>query len=157
MTDAIKNFSLHPTMPQKIKIWTGCDHAGLSLKRQLIRKFPQYEWHDEGTRTEDSVDYPDYAAKVAEALKDKTDAIGLLICGSGEGMVMKANRYPWIRAALCWTTEVAKLTRAHNDANVLCLAARLVDPLDNEKILSAFIETPFEGGRHQRRVDKLKG
>jgi len=147
----------------KTQLWIGSDHAGFSLKQRLIQAHPEFEWHDEGTFGEESVDYPDFAAKVATALKEQLppkngtsgNAFGVLICGSGEGMVMKANRYPWIRAALCWTEEVARLTRAHNDANVLCLAARLVDPAINEKILLTFAASPFEGGRHQRRVDKM--
>lgn len=142
----------------KIKLWIGCDHAGFKLKQDLMRKFPQFEWHDQGTVSEESVDYPDFAAKVCEALKNETSELGsfgVLICGSGEGMVIKANRYPWIRAALCWTEELARLSRAHNNANVICLASRHVEPALNEKILEAFVTTPFEGGRHQRRVEKL--
>lgn len=141
-----------------IKIWVGADHAGFKLKQDLIKKFPQFEWQDLGTFSEESVDYPDYAAKVCEALKPEISnpgTFGLLICGSGEGMVIKANRYPWIRAALCWNEELARLSRAHNNANVLCLAARHVDPVINEKILEMFMSSPFEGGRHQRRVEKL--
>lgn len=142
----------------KVKIWVGCDHAGFTLKQDLIKKFPQFEWYDQGSFSEESVDYPDFAEKVANALKAESKnetSFGLLICGSGEGMVIKANRYPWIRAALCWNEEVARLSRAHNNANVLCLASRQVDAAINEKILSTFMSSPFEGGRHQRRVDKL--
>jgi ribose 5-phosphate isomerase B len=142
----------------KTQLWIGSDHAGFSLKQRLIQSHPEFEWHDVGTTSEESVDYPDFAAKVATALKpeiQKANVFGILICGSGEGMVMKANRYPWIRAALCWNEEVARLTRAHNNANVLCLAARLIDPVINEKILLTFLSSPFEGGRHQRRVDKM--
>lgn len=142
----------------EIKLWVGCDHAGFTLKQDLMRKFPQFEWHDQGTFNEDSVDYPDFAQKVVDALKSETqreNTFGVLICGSGQGMVMKANRSPWIRAALCWNEEVARLARAHNNANVLCLASRLIDTAINEKILAAFVSSPFEGGRHQRRVDKI--
>src|SRR5580698_4533675 len=96
----------------KTQLWVGADHAGFKLKQSLIKRYPQYEWHDEGTLNEESVDYPDFAEKVALALKEKKEnSFGVLICGSGEGMVMKANRYPWIRAALCWNEEVARLTR----------------------------------------------
>ena len=136
-------------------VYVGADHAGFALKAHLIHRFPQYEWHDEGTFSEESVDYPDFAAKVTARLKDAPNAFGLLICGSGEGMVIKANRSPWIRAALCWNEEVARLSRNHNNANVLCLSSRLVDPSLNEKILTAFLSAPFEGGRHQKRIDKL--
>ena len=142
----------------KVKIWVGADHAGFKLKQDLIKKFPQFEWQDQGTFNEESVDYPDFATKVCEALKPElanANTFGLLICGSGQGMVMKANRYPWIRAALCWNEELARLSRAHNNANVLCLAARHVDQTQNEKILETFMSSPFEGGRHQRRVEKL--
>lgn len=137
-------------------MWVGCDHAGFNLKTALIARFSNVAWRDEGSFDSTSVDYPDYAEKVAIRLKENPKDLGLLICGSGEGMVMKANRYGWIRAALCWNVESARLSRAHNDANVLCLASRLIDEETNAKILTAFLETAFEGGRHQRRVDKLK-
>jgi ribose 5-phosphate isomerase B len=142
------------SMP-RLKIWVGCDHAGYPLKKQLMEKFTDVEWHDQGTFSEESVDYPDYAAKVAEAMQGDEKAKGLLICGSAQGVAMKANRYAWIRAAVCWSEEVAKLSRQHNDANVCCLAARLLDALTNEKIFKTFITTEFEGGRHQKRVAKL--
>lgn len=140
------------------------DHAGFSLKKHLIQKFPQVQWVDLGPADETSVDYPDYADKVARALSEKgTPApgspdlppFGVLICGSGQGMAIKANRNPNIRAALCWTPEVAGLARSHNDANVLCLGSRVIDTDTNEKILEKFISTPFEGGRHVGRVKKL--
>jgi len=137
-------------------IFIACDHAGLEMKTHLIGKFPFLPWKDLGTNTPDSVDYPDYAAKLGEELKGRlNDSCGVLVCGSGQGMAMRANRFPFIRAALCWSEEVAKLTRQHNDANVLCLAGRLTTPAIAEQILAAFLETTFEGGRHQRRVDKL--
>jgi ribose 5-phosphate isomerase B len=136
-------------------IWTACDHAGFALKVRLMNLFPDYKWHDLGSFSEESVDYPDYAEKLAAAMKARPTDLGLLICGSGQGMAIKANRYPWIRAALCWNEEVARMARQHNHANVLCLAGRLIDAELNEKILTAFFSTPFEGGRHQRRVDKL--
>jgi ribose 5-phosphate isomerase B len=141
---------------KKVKVWVGCDHAGFDLKQQLMQKFNEIDWSDVGTdRSDVSVDYPDFATKVALAIKDHPDDFGLLICGSGQGMVIKANRSPWVRAALCWSEEAAKLSRAHNNANVLCLAARLVDATTNEKILSTFVTVSFEGGRHQTRVNKL--
>lgn len=143
---------------EKIRLWVGADHAGFQLKQDLMKKFPQYEWHDQGTFNEDSVDYPDFAARVCEQLKPELaspNTFGVLICGSGEGMVIKANRYSWIRAALCWNDELARLSRAHNNANVLCLAARHVEASLNEKILETFVSSPFEGGRHLRRVEKL--
>lgn len=139
----------------KIGIWTGCDHAGFPLKKHLMEQFPQYQWHDQGTFDEASVDYPDFAEKVALSLKTRPNDFGLLICGSGQGMAIKANRYPWVRAAICWNEEVARLARAHNNANVLCLAGRLVDSNTNERILKSFLNSSFEGGRHLRRVEKL--
>jgi ribose 5-phosphate isomerase B len=145
------------TIKNKFKtIFMACDHAGLEMKDHLLGKFPFLPWKDLGTFAPASVDYPDYAAKLCEELKPRLkDSCGILICGSGQGMAMGANRFPFIRAALCWSEEVATLARLHNDANVLCLAGRLTSNAVAEKILSAFLETAFEGGRHQRRVDKL--
>lgn len=136
-------------------IWTASDHAGFELKNHLKQRFSDYEWQDLGAFNEESVDYPDYAEKLASELKSRPSERGLLICGSGQGMAIKANRHSWIRAAVCWNEEVARLARAHNNANVLCLASRLVSREVNERILTAFMSAPFEGGRHQRRVDKL--
>lgn len=137
-------------------LFVACDHAGLELKRHLMGRFPGLPWKDLGTNETSSVDYPDYAAKLGLALEGELPgARGLLICGSGQGMAMRANRFPFIRAALCWNEEVAKLSRSHNDANVLCLAGRFTSPAEAERILNVFLQTPFEGGRHQGRVSKL--
>lgn len=137
-------------------LFVACDHAGLELKLHLIGKFPFLPWKDLGTFTPESVDYPDYAGHLATAMKDRlSDSRGVLICGSGQGMAIKANRYDYLRAALCWSEEVAVATREHNDANVLCMGARFVPPAIAERILDAFLKTPFEGGRHIRRVEKL--
>ena len=137
-------------------IFIASDHAGLEMKRHLLARFPHLPWKDLGPFNADSVDYPDYAAKLCKELEGKTeDSVGVLVCGSGQGMAIRANRFPFIRAALCWNEEIAMLSRQHNDANVLCLAGRhTVFPLA-EKILDVFLKTPFEGGRHQKRVDKL--
>jgi ribose 5-phosphate isomerase B len=108
--------------------------------------------------TSESVDYPDYANLVAEKLlniKNNDEAIGVLICGSGQGVAMRANKFKHIRAALCWNKEIAELSREHNNANVLCMGARFVDLKIAEEILIAFIQTKFAGGRHERRVNKL--
>jgi len=142
--------------PEYKTIYIASDHAGLDLKRHLLSRFQALPWKDLGTNTNDSVDFPDYAAKLCEAMKgDLEHSCGVLICGSGQGMAMRANRYPFIRAALCWDQQIAELAREHNNANVLCLAGRhTVYPLA-EVILDAFLSTPFAGGRHQRRVDKL--
>jgi ribose 5-phosphate isomerase B len=139
------------------KIFIACDHAGLPLKNALIAANTKIKWQNLGTNDDTSVDYPDYAARLAEELKKSANAraLGVLICGSGQGMAIKANRYKHIRAALCWSTEVAELSRAHNNANVLCMGSRLIATNLACEIFDTFIKTPFEGGRHERRVTKL--
>lgn len=138
--------------PQSLYI--ASDHAGFALKEELKTRMPEVAWQDLGAYSTSSVDYPDFADRLARAVTASGDQ-GVLICGSGQGMAIRANRYPTIRAALCWSPEVAKLSRQHNDANVLCLAGRLIDSKANLKILKAFLETSFEGGRHMARVEKL--
>ncbi len=142
---------------QKYKtIFIACDHAGFEMKQHLIGKFPFLPWKDLGTYTAEAVDYPDYAEKLCMELEPRlNDSIGVLICGSGQGIAMRANRFPFIRAAICWNEDVAKGARQHNNANILCLAGRLTPLPTSELILNAFLTTAFEGGRHQRRVDKL--
>ncbi|MGZ3722298.1 MAG: RpiB/LacA/LacB family sugar-phosphate isomerase [Bdellovibrionales bacterium] len=145
------------TIKKKFKtIFVASDHAGLEMKNHLLGRFPFLPWKDLGTMTPASVDYPDYAEKLCLEMKPRLkETCGVLICGSGQGMAMRANRFPFIRAALCSSEEIATLARLHNDANVLCLGGRLTPLPVSEKILSAFLETTFEGGRHQGRVDKL--
>ncbi|MCB9027040.1 MAG: ribose 5-phosphate isomerase B [Bdellovibrionaceae bacterium] len=140
-------------MPKKIFIAN--DHAAVSLKKFLIKEFPNYEWHNLGTDNENSVDYPDFAIELGKKMLDDKDSIGLLICGSGQGMAITANKFAYIRAALCWNTEVAKLAREHNNANVLCLGARLLSPNEAKEIFKTFINTAFAGGRHENRVQKI--
>lgn len=136
------------------KILIASDHAGFARKQEIKKLFPQIQWEDLGTDAEESVDYPDYADRVAKRIT-KDGGYGVLICGSGQGMAIRANRYPKVRAALCWSEEVAKLSREHNDANVLCMGSRVLD-LDTAKAVAlAFLETEFAGGRHQQRVSKL--
>lgn len=135
-------------------IFIASDHAGYDLKEKLKSKFADLPIEDLGPSGPESVDYPDYAAKLAERIQDD-DTFGILICGSGQGMAIKANRYPKVRAALAWTDEVAKLSRTHNNANVLCLPARLVEHEELLKATETFLNTAFEGGRHARRVEKL--
>ena len=126
------------------------------MKCHLIGRYPFLPWKDLGTGTSGSVDYPDYAQKMGLALKDHLqDSCGVLVCGSGQGMAMRANRFNFIRAALCWNEEVAQLARQHNDPNVLCLAGRLTTFPAAEQIFKSFLSTGFEGGRHQGRVNKL--
>lgn len=133
------------------------DHAGVALKQTLVAAARKLNLTplDLGVNTDDSVDYPDQAYAVCTAIEDGRATRGVLICGSGVGMSMAANRYSHIRAALCFTPEVARLARAHNDANVLVLGARLIDEATAVACLEAFLTTEFEGGRHQRRVEKL--
>lgn len=137
------------------KLVVGSDHAGFELKEHLKKALPELPWEDLGTfSATTSVDYPDFANEVCQRVSDP-ETIGLLICGSGQGMAIRANRYLNIRAALCWNEEVARLARAHNNANVLCLGARTMDPQVCERTLLTFLDTAFEGGRHANRVDKL--
>ncbi len=133
------------------------DHAGLSLKRHLIEhlKAAGHTVTDFGPETADSVDYPDHGAPAARAVAAGECALGLLVCGTGIGMSMVANKVRGIRAALCHTEWEARATRAHNDANVLCLGERVIGPGLAEAILDAFLASEYEGGRHARRVQKI--
>lgn len=137
-------------------IYIASDHAGVDLKKQLIQTLSVegVMIHDLGPTTKDSVDYPDYAHQLCNAITNQSD-FGILICGSGIGMSITANRHPHIRAALCRTVEDAKFSRQHNNANVLCLGARVTDETLALQIVNAFLETNFEGGRHQQRVEKI--
>lgn len=142
-----------------IKIAFGCDHAGYPLKSVIMDYLLQhddlYSVIDFGTDTPDSVDYPDFVHPAMQALGAGVADRGILVCGSGNGVAMTANKYAHIRAALCWNQELATLSRLHNDANVLCLGARFIEPSLALDILEKFLTTSFEGGRHQRRVDKI--
>ena len=138
-----------------IKVAIACDHGGVELKKYLKDSF-KVKWIDLGTdNAKKSVDYPDYGFALAEAVAEGEAEFGIAICGSGIGISMACNRHPEIRAALCTNTTMAKLTREHNDANVLCLGARLTGDILAVEIVKEFLETPFEGGRHAARVDKL--
>ncbi len=140
-----------------MKIAAGSDHAGLSLKRQLLERLRAqgHEVSDLGTHDTQSCDYPDFAAAVARAVAGGEADRGLLVCGTGQGMAMAANRVPGVRAAVCADTFSARATRAHNDANVLCIGERVVGPGLAGDIVDAFVAAPFEGGRHQNRVAKI--
>lgn len=133
------------------------DHSGFVLKHALKNYLRElgYEPLDLGPDSEASVDYPDYAFKVADALKDGKAAKGILICGSGNGISIAANRALHVRCALCHSEETAKLSREHNDANVLAMGARIVDEATAKAMVKAFLSTPFAGGRHEGRVSKL--
>ncbi len=140
-----------------MKIPIGSDHAGFALKETIKRLLTErgYEVEDLGTHSEESVDYPDYAVKVAEKVEHGQAERGILVCGSGQGVCMTANRYPHVRAALVWSRNVAVTSRTHNDANILCLPGRFIEDAEAESILDIFLNTPFEGGRHTRRVEKM--
>ncbi|MCZ2355907.1 MAG: ribose 5-phosphate isomerase B [Bacteroidia bacterium] len=133
------------------------DHAGFELKEACKANLTQagIEVRDFGTHNQNSVDYPDFVHPVAKFLQEHSEYKGILICGSGQGVCITANRYTHIRAALCWEKNIAALARKHNDANVLCLPARFVTPQDSFDIIQTFLTTPFEGGRHQVRIDKI--
>lgn len=139
------------------KIYIAADHAGFSLKQFLIAELTKlgFTTVDLGCDSaEISVDYPDFAKKLAQKIKNKNDR-GILICGSGIGISIAANRFKHIRAALCTSIKLAKLSRAHNDANVICFGARIVSPKITLASIKAFLSTDFEDGRHRKRVEKL--
>ncbi len=139
------------------RIAIASDHAGFPLKEILRGELDAmgYDVEDLGTHAEESVDYPDFAEAMAMAIKNGSVDRGVLVCGTGIGIAMAANRFSWIRAGVCQDTTSARLTRAHNDANVLAMGARLIGSETAKDCLRAFLETPYEGGRHGRRVDKL--
>ena len=141
--------------PETIVI--AADHAGYEMKRALKQRLADdgFDVVDLGTDNEESVDYPDYAALPAESIVAGQSARGVLLCGSGIGMSIAANRFPGVRAALVSDAGAARLARQHNDANVLVIGARLIDAAVAEECLEAFLSTDFEGGRHQRRVRKM--
>lgn len=140
-----------------MKVGIGCDHAGYHLKEVLkeILTSKGHEVTDCGTYSTDSTDYPDYAHAVASGVASKEYDQGVLICGSGNGISMSANKHQGVRAALCWTKEIAELARLHNDANILSLPARYIAKEQGVEILETFFNTAFEGGRHARRVNKI--
>ncbi|WGK65832.1 ribose 5-phosphate isomerase B [Croceiramulus getboli] len=140
-----------------MKIAIGNDHAGTAYK-QAIAAYLKQEGHqivNHGTDQEDSVDYPDFIHPVASAVENKEVDFGIIICGSGNGAAMTANKHQGVRAALCWTKEITALARQHNNANVLSIPARFTAEPQAVDMVKTFLETEFEGGRHQRRVDKI--
>jgi ribose 5-phosphate isomerase B len=139
------------------KIAIGADHAGFELKEKLREWLQEngFEIKDFGAYTSESADYPDFAHPVAEAVEKKQFDLGLLVCGSANGVAITANKHQGIRAAICWNEELASLARQHNDANILCLGARFTEPELAKKILDRFLTASFEGGRHERRVKKM--
>jgi ribose 5-phosphate isomerase B len=138
-----------------MKIQIASDHAGFELKQFIISNLNSMDWKDCGCYNLDSVDYPDFAHPLAAYISENPNVKGVLICGSGNGMQMAANKHLNIRAALCWSKEIAILARSHNDANVLVLPARFISQTEAVEIITTFLETPFEGGRHANRVGKI--
>lgn len=142
-------------LPQKIAI--ASDHAGYALKEEIKTFLLEkgIEPVDFGTHSEDSADYPDYVHPLAKALGEGEPELGIVMCGSGNGVNITANKHAHIRSALCWIPELASLARQHNDANVLALPARFIDAKTAREITDSFLNATFEGGRHQKRVDKI--
>ena len=134
------------------------DHAGVDLKARIVELIGEsgHEVRDLGTADMTSVDYPDFAHAVARAVETGEAERGILVCGTGIGMSLAANRHPQVRAALCHDAFTAEMARCHNDANVLCIGSRSTGPGVAEQIVRIFLETSFEGGRHQRRVEKIE-
>ncbi len=140
----------------KLKIAIGSDHAGFEYKQALHELLSQtHETKDFGTYSADSVDYPDFAHPVANAVEGGEFDLGILVCGSANGVAITANKHQGIRAAICWQEELAVLARSHNNANIVCIPQRFITLDEAKKIIQAFLTTDFEGGRHANRVNKM--
>lgn len=140
-----------------MKIAIGADHAGVEYKEKIVRYLTGkgFEIQDFGTFSTDSVDFPDFAHPTAEAVETGKADYGILLCGSGQGVNMTANKHQGVRSALCWNTDIARLTRQHNNANIIALPARFVAYEYAVEMIETFLNTEFEGGRHERRVEKI--
>lgn len=140
-----------------MKISIGNDHAGPDYKKAIVEmlKAKGHEVTNYGTDSADSVDYPDYGHAVAKDVSEAKADFGIVICGSGNGIAMTVNKYPKVRAGLCWTKEIAVLTRLHNNANIISIPARFTSIPQAVEMVEAFLNTEFEGGRHQNRIDKI--
>jgi ribose 5-phosphate isomerase B len=140
-----------------MNIAIGCDHAGVEVKSAIIDLLEGkgHSMIDKGSFSTESVDYPDYGHQVAEAVESKEADLGVVICGSGNGINMTVNKHQGIRGALCWLPEIASLARQHNDANIISIPARFLSQEEINTIVNAFFEAEFEGGRHGRRVNKI--
>jgi ribose 5-phosphate isomerase B len=138
-----------------LPIYIGADHAGFILKEYLKTRLNDHSisFEDVGCFSQESVDYPNFAEKVSQAIQEKKAELGILVCGSGEGMVIAANKFSGIRAGLAWNTEIAALLRQHNDAQIICLGSRFTAPDYAWKMIEAFLNAKFEGGNHARRVE----
>ncbi len=143
-------------MQQRI-IPIGADHAGFQLKEAVKKHLESkgYTVKDFGCHSEDSIDYPDFGHPVAKMVEENSGMIGVLICGSGNGINMTANKHQGIRSALCWKKEIAELARLHNNANIITLPARFISEAEAIEMIDVFFSTSFEGGRHQNRIDKI--
>jgi ribose 5-phosphate isomerase B len=141
----------------KKPIALGGDHAGFEYKTVIadLLRNKGLEVKDYGTYSKDSVDYPDFAHPVASAVEEGQSGMGILICGSANGVAITANKHQGIRAAICWQTEIARLARQHNNANIICIPARFVSTPEAEEMVNIFLSTEFEGGRHANRVGKI--
>jgi ribose 5-phosphate isomerase B len=142
-------------MKEGLKIAIGADHAGFDYKQALLETTPAAELKDFGTYSNASADYPDFAHPVASAVESGEFDLGILVCGSANGVAITANKHQGIRAAICWTVELAELARKHNNANIVCIPARFISIDEAEKIVATFLSTEFEGGRHATRVGKI--
>ena len=142
-------------MKQGLKIAIGSDHAGVDYKQILTEALSDAEVKDFGTYSADSVDYPDFAHPVANAVEGGEFDLGILVCGSANGVAITANKHQGIRAAICWEEELAVLARSHNNANIVCIPQRFITLDEAKKIIQAFLTTDFEGGRHATRVNKM--
>ena len=144
-------------MHKSFNIQIGSDHAGVELKASIksYLEAQGYSMQDFGTHNTDSMDYPDVAHPVANAVLSDANSLGILICGSGNGVCLTANKHQGIRAALCWLPELGALARQHNNANILCLPARFISEQTAKEIVDAYLNAEFEGGRHQNRVGKV--
>ena len=139
-----------------MKVIIASDHAGFELKEKIKKEFSGlFEFEDLGTSSTDSVDYPDFAHPLAAKVAENPSMFGILICGTGNGMIMTANKHANVRAGLCWSPEIAALARQHNNANVLVMPARFISSETAFEIVRTFFNTDFEGGRHERRVGKI--
>ena len=140
-----------------MNISIGNDHAGVDLKEAIVMhlELKGHQLHNHGTNSGESVDYADFIHPVAKDLENKKADMGIIVCGSGNGAAMTANKHQTIRAALCWSPEISKLSRQHNNANILSIPGRFVNKELAIKMVDLFITTPFEGGRHQKRIDKI--
>ena len=139
-----------------MNISIGNDHAGVDYKNYIIENLSEnYNIKNHGTDNDESVDYPDFAHQVAYDIENNISNVGILICGTGNGVAMTANKHKNVRAALCWNVQIADLAKQHNNANIVCIPARFISKEEALKIVKSFIESDFEGGRHERRVKKI--